>query len=173
MRRYARPISLLTSLVILTFVVGCQAVRQETMTVADPDAVQYFKSPPVERESVGLDPIPTSGQVLITHEHGYLRVDFERSDFLKTIFIEPTADGYRWFAEEDTHYGPLTYEESSAPESEQVYIAYSSHNSESGPSEGLYVSYSGPRPEFQVDDYHGLELKTVAPLIAEWRGMAE
>lgn len=138
---------------------------KKTLLVSDPDATPYLLSPPVERESVGLEPIPATGQVRIVRRLGEVRVEFERPRFIKTVFLDPVKDGYRWVAEEDTHYGPLTYEESYDSKREHVYIEYSERD-------GLYVSYNGPRQGLS-SDYRGLDLSDVAPLLDEWRGQQQ
>jgi hypothetical protein len=107
--------------------------------------------------------------VTITREYGYVRLDFERPGLTKSVFVEPANGGYAWFAEADTHYGPLTYEISWGTQHETVYITYSLHNSESGPGKGRYVSYAGPRPGFPESQPDGLPLADVLPLIKEWK----
>jgi hypothetical protein len=135
---------------------------KKTLLVSDPDAAPYLLSPSVQRESVGLEPIPATGQVRIVRRFGEVRVEFERRRFTKTVFLDPVKGGYRWVAEEDTHYGPLTYEESFDSQRERVYIEFSERD-------GLYASYSGPRQGLS-SNYRGLDLVDVAPLLDEWRG---
>lgn len=172
MSRRARWL-LISTAVVLACVVGVQWVDDlrswasaSTLSVSDEQVVEYLASPPIERAMVGLQPVPTTGEVQVKKEYGlilfhFVRLDFESPDFVKTIFVDPTADGYKWYAEEDTHWGPLSYRESSGVEREHVYIAYSL-------KEGLYVSYWGPREEYLTQDPEGLALSQVLPLLEEW-----
>lgn len=144
-----------------------------TIPVSDERVKQYLAGPSLDRARFGLESVPTTGDVSIVPEFDYVRLEFNRPNLLKTVFVESTDDGYRWFAEEDTHWGPLTYDnQSSGTEREQVYVVYSLHNSEGGPSKGNYVSYSGPRKDFLTTDPDGLPLTKVAPLLQQWRNQS-
>jgi hypothetical protein len=172
MSRRARWL-LISTTVVLACVLGVHWIDDlrswaaaSTLPVSDEQVVGYLASPPIERAKVGLQPVPTTGQVRVNKEYSLLlfhvvQLDFERPDFVKTIFVESTADGYKWYEEADTHWGPLSYEGSSGVEREAVYIGYSL-------KEGFGASYSGPREEYLTQDPDGLALSQVLPLLEEW-----
>ena len=116
MSRRARWL-LISTAVVLACVLGIHWIDElrswaaaTTLPVSDEQVVEYLAPPPIDRAEVGLQPVPTTGQVRVNKEYGLLlfhvvQLDFERPDFVKTIFAESTADGYKWEEEADTSLG--------------------------------------------------------------------
>lgn len=144
--------------------------RPAPLPVSDDRVQRYLAEPPVNRADVGLEPIPVKGDVYVIDDDPYVRLEFERPNLFKIVTVELIDGEYRWFAEEDEHYGPREYDNDSAGiEREAVYIAYGGVN---GPGGGLYVSYSGPRKEYLTTDPDGLPLSKVTPLLEQWSNQA-
>jgi hypothetical protein len=161
-----------TAAVLLSAVVllGCM----QRADLADPTLGPFADMYAIDREPLGLTPMPHAGPVQVERHSG---ADATRRGYdamlhlagatARTVAFERAGGGYRWLGEQEITYGPREYDTPDGRLREFVVITYYRRAVDGQPA-GLNIDYRGPDERF-VGRSHNLTPSDVRPLLDEWR----
>lgn len=151
------------------FLLGCM----ERADLRDPALRPFADMYAVDRNALGLTPVPRAGPVQIERRSGS---DAEHAGYdvmlhlggatSRTVAFERVGAGYRWLGEQELTYGPREYETADGRQREFIAITYYRRPALGTPP-GLSVEYRGP--DTLLGRRRPLRAADVGPTLARWR----
>jgi hypothetical protein len=140
-------------------------------SISDPRLAPMLKAiAAVDRASLGFSPIPTKADVQL-EEGGRAPYDAMLhiyADTSRTVAFRKTADGYRWIAEQELHYGPKSFTNVDGTFQEYLVVEYQIERVNGIPTNQIHIDYQGQ--DVRLTNRDNLTLSFIKPIFEEWKG---